>query len=279
MTCLNLSLVLLLFCCGASCEVLQHFTDVPSCKNFFYQGQEPLGLSSNATANICQRLGGNYYYATLYHRLARVPIYSAYILEVSTTSRPDLSSSNWYLEPMLAGIGHKDMLQPSNSAMSIHIDDVIESQAVNDDYRNSGLSRGHVNPSMHHSSSSQLSTFTYTNMAPQDATFNSGTWNVYETFLRDKILSTCSQTHILSGVIVSGFNPTKGKWLRNRVNVPDFFWSAFCCVRGDGTKRVEGRLGRNSSPYDTVTKTLSELEEILNKTYEGPVILFKNGCQ
>ncbi|XP_072269939.1 endonuclease domain-containing 1 protein-like [Pyxicephalus adspersus] len=275
----SLSLILLVFCVGVSCEVLQHFTDVPSCQNFFYKGQEPLGLASNSTANICQRLGGNYHYATLYHRLARVPVYSAYILEISTTSRPDLSSSSWYLEPMLAGISEKEMLQPSNAVMSVRMEDVIESQAVNDDYRNSGLSRGHVNPSQHHSATSQLSTFTYTNMAPQDSNFNSGTWNQYESFLREQILPACSQTHVLSGVIVSGFNPTEGKWLRNRVNVPDYYWSAFCCIRRDGTKRVEGRLGRNSSPYDVVTKSIPDLEAMLNKTYGGPVTLFKDGCQ
>ncbi|KAM9331097.1 endonuclease domain-containing 1 protein-like [Gastrophryne carolinensis] len=273
------SLVVLALSCGASCEVLYDFSDVPVCQDFFYRGQEPLGLSSNATANICQRLEGQYYYATLYHRQARVPIYSAYILEKSTTSRPDLSSSNWYLEPMLAGIPEPDMLQPSHSKMQANLEEVTEYQAVNDDYRNSGYSRGHVNPSMHHSSQSQLSTFTYTNMAPQDATFNSGTWNQYETYLRDKILSSCSQTHVLSGVLLSGSAPGEGKWLRERVNVPDFFWSAFCCVQPDGTRRAEGRLGRNSAPYDTITKSIPDLEEVLGNTYGGPVTLFQAGCQ
>ncbi|XP_044139577.1 uncharacterized protein LOC122930344 [Bufo gargarizans] len=179
----------------------------------------------------------------------------------------------------LGGVPQKDMLQPSNSQMQLNLDDVLESQAVNDDYRNSGYSRGHVNPSGHHSSASQLSTFTYTNMAPQDATFNSGTWNAYETFLRDKILTTCQQTHVLSGVIISGSHPGEGKWLRNRVNVPTFYWSAFCCVKSDGTRRAEGRIGRNQSPYDTVTKTISDLEAILSNEYGGQVSLFAGGCQ
>ncbi|XP_056408822.1 endonuclease domain-containing 1 protein-like [Hyla sarda] len=272
-------LVLLVLCSGGFCEVLQSFSDVPNCQNFFYRGQEPLGLASNTTASICQCLQGGYHYATLYHRLARVPIYSAYILEVSTTPRPDLSSSNWYLEPMLGGVFQKEMLQPSSSTMQQNLPDVEDSQAVNDDYRNSGYSRGHVNPSGHHSRVSQLSTFTFTNMAPQDSTFNSGTWNQYETFLRDKILTSCQQTYVLSGVIISGSHPGEGKWLRNRVNVPTFFWSAFCCVRSDGTRRVEGRLGRNTSPYDVVTKTIPELEAILGGVYGGRVALFSGGCQ
>ncbi|XP_066458232.1 endonuclease domain-containing 1 protein-like [Eleutherodactylus coqui] len=272
-------LVVLLLCSGAYCVVLKSFTDVPACQNFFYEGQEPLGLASNTTANICQLLNGAYHYATLYHRLARVPIYSAYILEVSTTSRPDLSSSKWYLEPMLAGISEKEMLQPSNKTMQLNMEDVLESQAVNDDYRNSGYSRGHVNPSSHHSGVSQLSTFTYTNMAPQEATFNSGTWNRYETFLRDKILTSCEQTHVLSGVIISGSHPWEGVWLRNRVNVPTYYWSAFCCVKSDGSRRAEGRLGHNTSPYDTVTMDIPELEVMLSKVYGGQVSLFSGGCQ
>ncbi|KAM4687221.1 endonuclease domain-containing 1 protein-like [Rhinophrynus dorsalis] len=260
-------------------EVLQNFRDVSSCQAFFYQGQEPLGLDSSNTARICQRLQGVYYYATLYHRIARVPIYSAYILEKSTTSRPDISSSNWYLEPMLADIPRQDMLQPSHSVMQPALDAVTESQAVNDDYRNSGQTRGHLNPSGHHSSESQLSTFTYTNMAPQESNFNSGTWNSYETFLKDQILPACSQTHVITGVILSGHSPGQGKWLRDRVNVPTFFWSAFCCVRLDGTRRAEGRLGRNSSPYDVVTKTIQDLEAILSQEYGAPVSLFHEGCQ
>ncbi|XP_053556356.1 endonuclease domain-containing 1 protein [Bombina bombina] len=279
MSLVKLSLVLLGLSSVGLCEVLQNFNDVPSCQAFFYQGQEPLGLASSNTARICQRLQGKYYYATLYHQVARVPIYSAYILEISTTSRPDISSSNWYLEPMLAGLPTKDMLQPSHSEMQSTLNLVTESQAVNDDYRNSGLSRGHVNPSLHHSSESQISTFTYTNMAPQDATFNSGSWNQYELFLRDQILPTCSKTYVLSGVILSGFTPGQGRWLRDRVNVPTYFWSAFCCELGNGGRRVETRLGRNSSPYDTVKKSVSELEGILSQEYGAPVSLFQGGCQ
>ncbi|CAH2297450.1 endonuclease domain-containing 1 -like [Pelobates cultripes] len=279
MTCVWLYVFFTILCHSGLCEVVQNFSDVPSCRRFFYQGQEPLGLSSSKTANICQRLQGVYYYATLYHRVARVPIYSAYILEQSTTSRPDISSSNWYLEPMLADIAREDMLPPSHSTMQPVLDAITESQAVNDDYRNSGQTRGHLNPSQHHSSESQISTFTYTNMAPQESNFNSGTWNQYESFLRDQILPACSQAHILTGVILSGSSPGEGKWLRNRVNVPTFFWSAFCCIETSGARRREGRLGRNASPYDVVNKTIPQLQDILSQEYGGKVVLFQGSCQ
>uniref|UniRef100_A0A8C5QKA2 Endonuclease domain-containing 1 protein n=1 Tax=Leptobrachium leishanense TaxID=445787 RepID=A0A8C5QKA2_9ANUR len=160
---------------------------------------------------------------------------------------------------------------PSNSAMQPALNDITESQAVNDDYRNSGQTRGHLNPSMHHSSESQISTFTYTNMAPQESNFNSGTWNQYETFLRDQILPSCSQAYILTGIILSGSNPGEGRWLRDRVNVPTFYWSAFCCVKSDGTRWAEGRLGRNTSPYDVVTKTIPHLQDILSQEYKAQV--------
>ncbi|KAE8637100.1 hypothetical protein XENTR_v10003321 [Xenopus tropicalis] len=276
----TLLFALFLFCPGGViCEILQNFSDVPPCQAFFYQGQEPTGLASPSTARICQRLQGQYYYATLYHRDARVPIYSAYILEKSTTSRPDLSSTNWYLEPMLADLPQGDMLQPSQSAMQNESEKVTDSQAVNDDYRNSGFSRGHLNPSGHHSAESQISTFTYTNMAPQQGNFNSGTWNNYETFLKDSILPGCSQTHVVTGIILSGSHPGEGVWLRGRVNVPTFYWSAFCCVRGDGSRRAEGRLGSNTAPYEVLAKSIPELEAILGREYGGAVSLFSGGCQ
>ncbi|OCU02871.1 hypothetical protein XELAEV_18008643mg [Xenopus laevis] len=275
----TLLLALFLICHGGVSEILQSFNDVPHCQNFFHQGQEPIRLDSPSTARICQRLQGVYYYATLYHRDARVPIYSAYILEKSTTSRPDLSSSSWYLEPMLAELPQENMLQPSHSALQPELARVTESQAVNDDYRNSGLTRGHLNPSGHHSSESQLSTFTYTNMAPQQGNFNSGSWNNYETFLKDSVLPSCSQTHVITGVILSGFNPEEGVWLRGRVNVPTFFWSAFCCVRGDGSRRAEGRLGSNVAPYEVLTKSVPQLESVLSQEYGQNVLLFPGGCQ
>ncbi|XP_030047686.1 endonuclease domain-containing 1 protein-like [Microcaecilia unicolor] len=255
-------------------EVVQSFSEIPACGKSFHLGEEPRGLNSSSTARICQRLRGVCFYATLYDQNARIPIYSAYILEQSTTSRPDISSSNWYLEPMLAGIEKPDMQQASTSLVQNNLEQFEESQAVNNDYRNSGLTRGHLNPSQHHSSEAQIATFTYTNMAPKESKLNSGSWNQYENFLRSSILPSCSETHVVTGVIPSGATVQQGVWIHGRVNVPSFFWSAFFCQLKNGGWRTEARLGRNASPFDVQTKTVAELEEILAAQFGEDVTIF-----
>nr|XP_033793535.1 endonuclease domain-containing 1 protein-like [Geotrypetes seraphini] len=255
-------------------EVVEKFTEIPACGRSFHLGEEPRGLNSSTTARICQRLRGVHFYATLYDQNGRIPIYSAYILEESTTSRPDISSSNWYLEPMLAGIEKPDMQQASTSLVQNNLEQFEESQAVNNDYRNSGFSRGHLNPSQHHSSEAQIATFTFTNMAPQESTLNSGSWNQYESFLRSSILPSCSEAYVVTGIIPSGTTPEEGVWIRGRVNVPSFFWSAFSCQLKNGEWHMEARLGRNARPYDVQTKTVSELEEMLAAKFGENVTIF-----
>ncbi|XP_078533275.1 endonuclease domain-containing 1 protein-like [Lissotriton helveticus] len=272
---------LLLAALGAWCataEVVESFLEIPECIRSFHQKLEPIGLSSNRTACICQRLDGVYFYATLYDVRRRIPLYSAYILEVSNTSRPDMSSSSWYLEPMLSDLNSTNMEKPSSSVLRDHLEVIPESQAVNDDYRNSGYTRGHLNPSQHHSSKAQVATFTYTNMAPQESKLNSGTWNQYENYLKVNVLPACRETHVLMGVVPSGSEPGQGVWIKERVNVPRYFWSAYCCVHKGGGWVAEARLGLNASPFVVKTLTVSQLEEVLSWEFGQSVMIFPSHC-
>ncbi|XP_069482532.1 endonuclease domain-containing 1 protein-like [Ambystoma mexicanum] len=276
-----LQAALLLAAFGAwqgSAEVLENFLEVPECARSFHQKLEPTGLRSNRTECICQRLEGVHYYATLYDVRGRIPIYSAYILETSNTSRPDISSSKWYLEPMLSGLNSSNMEKPSSSVLKDNLHLIREHQAVNDDYRNSGYTRGHLNPSLHHSSQAQLATFTYTNMAPQESQLNSGTWNQYENYLKTRILPACIETHVLMGTVPSGAEPGQGVWIKERVNVPRFFWGAFCCLHKDGSWLAEARLGHNANPYEVKTLMVSDLEKVLSWEFGKSVSIFPNQC-
>ena len=60
--------------------------------------------------------------------------------------------------------------------------DCYEKQADNDDYRNSGYSRGHLAPAgdMKWDSVAMLESFYFTNCIPQDAALNNGKWNQLE---------------------------------------------------------------------------------------------------
>ncbi|XP_028915685.1 endonuclease domain-containing 1 protein-like [Ornithorhynchus anatinus] len=259
-------------------EVVTSFSQVPACARFFFQDQEPEGFTSMNVTHLCQRLRGRYFYATLYALTLRLPLYSAYILEESTTSRPNIDSRSWFLEPMLAGLPLPDMESPSSSRLQGQMARLEKSQAVDRDFRGSGLSRGHLNPSGHHSREAQLATFTYSNMAPQDIKFNSGPWARYESWLRDALLPTCAIAHVLTGVLPSGARPGEGTWLRGRVNVPLAFWSAACCSLPTGAAEVHARLADNSPSAQVRTVSLAELEHRLTQAFGKPVRLFPAGC-
>ncbi|KAK6324951.1 hypothetical protein J4Q44_G00042930, partial [Coregonus suidteri] len=61
----------------------------------------------NATspAYICQRNGNQYYFATLYDRARRIPLYSAYEMDIEGV--PDRPGEKWYYEPQLV---HPDLI-------------------------------------------------------------------------------------------------------------------------------------------------------------------------
>lgn len=96
-------------------------------------------------------------------------------------------------------------------------------QAEDNDYRNSGWSRGHMAPAgdFKWSDDAMWDTFYYTNCCPQNHSLNAGQWNTLEQKVRDWA-KRFGKVHVVTGPII-GKN-IYGTIGYNRVVVPDAFF-------------------------------------------------------
>ncbi|XP_042348972.1 endonuclease domain-containing 1 protein-like [Plectropomus leopardus] len=271
--------------------------DFSQCLYFFYNKTPPKGISAAGYQPICQRYKNQYRFASLYHRQHRAPLYSAYILSPAEGKRPN---STWMYEPQLvfsrAGSEMKHFQYPVDQ-------NVIESQAVVQDYRNSNYTKGHLNPSMHQKTrEDREATFTLTNIVPQRAGSNSGPWNRLENDMLRKFKAFCNGSmYVITGAMPYESEP---RWINNRVSVPEYMWSAYCCpsYRSDLPESVRplfpthaavGRNDRNSGEeivpvnfkarasvrgYDVRRMSLETLEDILTQRLAMPISLFHREC-
>lgn len=181
---------------------------------------------------------------------------------------------------------------------------VIDSQAVVQDYKNSNYTKGHLNPSMHQKTEvNREATFTLTNIVPQRAGSNSGPWSILEREVLGKFKAFCNG----SMYVITGAMPYRSgaQWINNRVSVPEYMWSAYCCPSYSAslpesakpffpTYAAVGRNDRNSSEeivpvnvkarasvrgYDVRRMSLEDLEGILRQRLAMPISLFHGQCQ
>uniref|UniRef100_A0AAY5KPB4 Endonuclease domain-containing 1 protein n=2 Tax=Esox lucius TaxID=8010 RepID=A0AAY5KPB4_ESOLU len=252
---------------GVRGEVAPNFNN---CKEFFFREKPVSGLNitlptpvepntqnlpnpekclsaynAASPAYICQIYNNQYYFATLYDRARRIPLYSAYKMDMK--AKPERMGSIVNYEPQLV---HPELAQnqmnKSRCLREIQNYNKKEtnscpekdkykkykqnyklnwSQAVDEDYSSSqgNYTRGHLNPAGHHQQDASQATMTFTNVAPQNPTMNQVHWNQYEQKL--KVLNQdCSNVYVVTGVV-----PGK-EWLNYRVNVPSHYWNAFCCT-------------------------------------------------
>ncbi|KAK6467285.1 endonuclease domain-containing 1 protein-like isoform X1 [Huso huso] len=253
--------------------VVNQFADNKECEKYFFSKTEPVGLNPTSLARICQTYRDRYnendhdrvYFATLYDRINRIPMYSAYILKISNGK----NDQNWQIEPQLvdnnfeAAMATEDELKFEHKI--IKDEDIKLHQAVNSDYqKNSKIyDRGHLNPNGHHDMpGSRTATYTLTNIVPQTKLVNQQIWTDYETKLQTlQKNKKCKELYVVTGAV-----PSANRWLMNeknekRVNVPSHIWSAYCCVdNNDEPLENGGRLLKNEVFDETygISKTTSD---------------------
>ncbi|XP_003220788.2 endonuclease domain-containing 1 protein [Anolis carolinensis] len=254
-------------------EVVTSFED--TCPHFFFRGVPPsLGLEPSRPARICQRYKNQYRYATLYDKDNRIPVYSAYIYNPGTAKRP----STWMVEPQLVDSSFQTEMESEGSFLydsSSKEEALRNSQAVLQDYKNlTGLNRGHLNPNGHQpDKDAKASTFSLTNIVPQNIKLNGGTWNNYEQTTMARNTEGCSETFAVVGA-VPGNNYVSG----GRVNKPSYMWSAACCVVDNNHMRSWAIIARNDENV-VQTLTLGQLEDKLAEFYNrNSILLFDDDC-
>lgn len=201
-------------------------------------------------------------------------------------------------EPQLASPGASPEMEPFPAT----VENVVESQAVLQDYESSNFTKGHLNPRLHQQTTEdQEATFTLTNIVPQREGSNSGTWSLFEESVLKKFQNFCNG----SMYVITGVMPytTEGHFIKNRVSVPEYLWSAYCCLsyKHDKSQReffpTYAAVGRNDPSsgeeivpvntklkpplqgYDVKKMPLKDLEVILAQRLNMPISLFDGNCQ
>ncbi|XP_048059640.1 endonuclease domain-containing 1 protein-like isoform X1 [Megalobrama amblycephala] len=257
-------------------EVLEAFT---KCKEFFYKEQPPVisGILETRSRNnhykiICQKYHKMYKFATFYNTENRIPVFSAYKYTGQSTpfKRPRIP---WMVEPQL---------DPPVDDMTLP----YANQAISEDYNNirDHVNRGHLFPCGHAADEvTANSTFTLTNIVPQKISFNAGSWNRMENEIKDIMNKYCYDNNEVLAHVLTGAIPGKSK-LNERVNVPSYLWTAFCCYNRTGNSWVSQaywapNVGEDKNKVKTINKTsLQKLQEFLSQQLMTKVQLFNNNC-
>ncbi|XP_052010158.1 endonuclease domain-containing 1 protein-like [Xyrauchen texanus] len=231
------------------------FAENTECAKYFFSKTEPVGLNPTSLARICQTYRNDVtghesvYFATLYDRINRIPIYSAYILKISNGD----NEKYWQIEPQLVDNNFEAaMARESDFKLkhaNINDEDIKLHQAVESDYEkySNTYDKGHLNPNGHHDMpESRSATYTLTNIVPQTKLVNQQIWTIYEKKLQTlQNNKKCKDLYVVTGAV-----PSANRWLMDgtetRVNVPSHIWSAYCCVdNNEEPLENGGRLIKN----------------------------------
>ncbi|XP_067258853.1 endonuclease domain-containing 1 protein-like [Chanodichthys erythropterus] len=254
-----LHVLMLFLLSGGSARVVKDFEK--ECGQFFADGKSPTTFTAPQYKQICQTLNGVAHFATYYDTINKIPVYSAYRFEGKMgCTRLD----KWHIEPQL-----DDNTAPLDMKLEkdVTIHGLGDRQALNGDYKDSGYHKGHLAPVYHAESQSCAdATFTLTNAAPQNSSFNSGQWRALERNIAQYLTEQCLPKK-LSVFIVTGVVPGTTKPLNNRVNVPSHFWTAFCCLDQNNRCQIsDGFIGVNEN-ITPLNITVNDLETDLAKLY------------
>ncbi|XP_030635114.1 endonuclease domain-containing 1 protein-like [Chanos chanos] len=230
------ALLLLTGICVSVATVSDSFKE---CSQFFYMRTAPAGIRGGNLKRICQRYGDKPRYATLYDGSRRLALYSAYTFKKSDGQRR--MDTPWMFEPQLAfqeESGNMRALPPSDDTDPL----IEESQALLADYVDAvEYERSPLNPDQHQADSQdKAATYTLTNVVPQITDFLEGSWAAYLESVRRRLNNFCrGAAYVVTGVTVSGTAIRRGN--EDRIAIPKYLWSAYCCPRYDRNSPYEVR--------------------------------------
>ncbi|KAF7689791.1 endonuclease domain-containing 1 protein-like [Silurus meridionalis] len=235
----------------------------------------PTRFVGNQYKQICQTLNDKVEFASFYDTNNRIPVYSAYkfIGKVNCTRR----SGKWFIEPQLddqtQGV---NMKSESGGTYGDH-------QALNKDYEKQTprgeYHKGHLVPVYHSSTQSCANaTFTLTNAAPQEASFNIRWFHHAESKMEEKMSTDCINKG-WNAYVVTGVVPGNTK-LKNRVLIPSHYWTACCCLDNNDVPKLSlGYYAENINKSVINEVTLQALENELNIKYGQNFAVFPGGCK
>jgi endonuclease G len=172
---------------------------------------------------------------------------------------------NWVAWHLTAEHTDGDVKRPNNAW---HEDTLVSPpRATNNDYRNSGFSRGHLCPAGDNKwdKNAMYETFLFTNCCPQNPKLNSGDWNEIEILCR-RWAQKFGSVYIVCGPVL--FNQEHQTIGENNVVVPEAFFKVVACL--DGNPKGISFICRNregNRPKDFYINTIHETERITGITF------------
>lgn len=165
-----------------------------------------------------------------------------------------------------------------------------DTQAVLEDYTDMvQYERGQLNPDQHQANLlDKISTYTLTNVVPQIKEFSNGPWSAYQNLIRKRLNNYCrGNSYIITGVTTTG-NMIRRNNL-DRVAIPEYMWSAYCCTEYDRntpySERYKfptfGAYGRNDHNNNIMLEvSIRNLENFLKNRMEVDknFKIFYNDC-
>lgn len=169
----------------------------------------------------------------------KVPNWVAYELTANETSGPYSRENHFDFDPSYEGW-----------------------QADNNDYRNSGWSRGHMVPANHlkWDSSAMKESFYYTNICPQNESLNNHDWKYLENDCC-RWANKYGRVYIACGPIIYADHKTIGN---GKVAVPEYFFKVVLAPV-NGTYTGIGFIFKNEAgrhPQDYYARSIDEIERI-----------------
>ncbi|XP_053199039.1 endonuclease domain-containing 1 protein-like [Scomber japonicus] len=216
---------------GAQAGLVGDFNHAERCKDSLYMGTPPRGYLSNSFKKICQRYEGKPRYVTLYDSQKHIPIYSAYTFKKSDGEKK--VDFPWMFEPQLASEKSSSNMEPFPQSTGMHMN-FEDSQAVLEDYADVvQYERGQLNPDEHQADPlDKAATYSLTNVVPQIREFNMGPWAEHQDIIRKRLNNYCrGKAFVITGVTTSGHTIRRNNL--DRVAVPEYMWSAYCCTAFD----------------------------------------------
>lgn len=252
------------------------------------------GAQSGKTVRLCQNnYGKSHYYATLFNTDTNIPVYSAVKIRrnkyASTYPRP---TSNWhYMCNGLCGTS-----TPSSSSSfygnlasvgSANYDKCDRYQPQDNDYLGNnaaiGIDRGHLIPNalMNQNEDAAKATFTLTNVAPQYSTFNQQAWNQLECMVRKFMEEEINNEDvwILVGTYGKDRTMNGSDNSKNNVDIPEFYWHAFCYTDGSNNTYSWVYMQKNASNQSQSSGDNFMSVSTFSNTYYGRAAIFDNACQ
>jgi endonuclease G len=176
-------------------------------------------------------------------------------------------SEDYELAKWTAYILTKEMCEGDEKRQDDFLPDpeVLTATANNADYKSSGYDRGHLVPAadMTFSEESLAETFFYSNICPQNASFNRGIWKELETEVRD-YAKNLEKIYVVTGPIMASKYKTIGK---NEVAVPEKFFKAILYFGEDGVQGIAFIMPNKKSDENSVYSyaiSIDKLESITN---------------